>query len=519
MSDKDKEKRAEKIERAGAVAGSADTVNRNGSAVKEFLVAYSGKDNSTGAQHKRSLKSISESKVNPKTEPQNKKQQAGFSAEVLSTAKKNAENASNGKSKTKSTRTDDMKKQSDGKGGEIGGTNDELYDTADVDANGNYVPGTGAQMKFVGKNAEDCGRKLMGKDYDKYIDNDVDIEVPKDYYEGVLKYLKKRQQNLEKQLEKLKKDGNTEQAAKVAKKLDRVKKTQKHVKKSNVTVKEAEFARNHPKLTTAKNIASYANKAGLQAAAVSAVVTAVTEGFSHVVKVIKGEETPNEAFKKVSGRVGKSAVMAYGTGFTVAAMAGVMQNAGSELIQSIGKSSLPVTIVSGCVDVSKILWKFGNHQIDFLECLTELGESGVGLIGSAVGGTIGSVVPGIGTIIGGMVGYALTTACYGTFVELFADEKAARIERAEKEAMARKIIAEQRAYQQELNQMIDNSLKEYRACFDKALSDMKNALVTGDANSFIGGANAITRKLGGRPLFDNTDEFDAFMQNEATLKL
>ena len=90
---------------------------------------------------------------------------------------------------------------------------------------------------------------------------------------------------------------------------------------------------------------------------------------------------------------------------------------------------------------------------------------------------------------------------------------------AEKEAMARKIIAEQCAYQQELNQMIDNSLKEYRACFDKALSDMKNALLTGDANSFIGGANAITRKLGGRPLFDNTDEFDAFMQNEATLNL
>ena len=178
------------------------TVNRKAVriAVGEFFVAYSGKDNSTGAQHKRSLKSISESKVNPKTEPQNKKQQAGFSAEVLSTAKKNAENASNGKSKTKSTRTDDMKKQSDGKGGEIGGTNDELYDTADVDANGNYVPGTGAQMKFVGKNAEDCGRKLMGKDYDKYIDNDVDIEVPKDYYEGVLNYLKKRQQNLENSL-------------------------------------------------------------------------------------------------------------------------------------------------------------------------------------------------------------------------------------------------------------------------------------------------------------------------------
>ena len=37
---------------------------------------------------------------------------------------------------------------------------------------------------------------------------------------------------------------------------------------------------------------------------------------------------------------------------------------------------------------------------------------------------------------------------------------------------------------------------------------------SGDANGVIAGANAITRKLGGKVQFNNMDEFDKFLDDD-----
>ena len=126
-----------------------ETINRFGSAVKEHIVAYNGIDNETGKTLNRSLKDISNSKINPKYEQQNYKQQAGFSAEIKETARENAKRIKEEKH-TRVTRTDD-----------IGRVNDPLYDHVELDEYGNVIEGSGLQMKFVGKNADECLNKLM----------------------------------------------------------------------------------------------------------------------------------------------------------------------------------------------------------------------------------------------------------------------------------------------------------------------------------------------------------------------
>ena len=123
--------------------GAFEIVQRYGSSRKEHLVAYSGIDNEAGKVLKRSLDSISRSKVNPENKFQNLHQQAGFSAEVKSTANTNAENIIKGK-KTRKVRTDDM-----------GMVNHEYYDHFMVDENGNIIDGSGSQMKFIGASQKD----------------------------------------------------------------------------------------------------------------------------------------------------------------------------------------------------------------------------------------------------------------------------------------------------------------------------------------------------------------------------
>ncbi|MDY6375619.1 MAG: hypothetical protein SPL69_05840 [Succinivibrionaceae bacterium] len=98
---------SEKLEDAALAGGAAETVRRYGSAIKEHSVAYYGVDNEAGVRLTKGLKSISESKINPDFADSNIKQQAGFSAEVKSTARGNAENIIRGRS-TRFRRTDDL---------------------------------------------------------------------------------------------------------------------------------------------------------------------------------------------------------------------------------------------------------------------------------------------------------------------------------------------------------------------------------------------------------------------------
>ncbi|WP_159070911.1 hypothetical protein [Campylobacter concisus] len=73
---------------AGIATGLTEISGRYGEAAKEFLVAFDGVDNATGKTLHRSLKDIANYKINPEFEEQNLKQQAGYSAEISSVAKK-----------------------------------------------------------------------------------------------------------------------------------------------------------------------------------------------------------------------------------------------------------------------------------------------------------------------------------------------------------------------------------------------------------------------------------------------
>lgn len=212
MEKKQKEKN---IVNSGIAGGAAETVQRYGSAVKEHVVAYSGKDNENNITLNRSLKSISKQKVNPEYKSQNLKQQAGFSAEVKETANSNAESIINGKTSRK-IRSDDL-----------GKVNDPLYDHFELDASGNIISGSGSQMKFVGSDAKEALKKLTSKKFEKYIDNDVKIEVPSDYYQDILTEADNKITDLQKQLDKQIDLGNTNKAKNIQKKIDDCKKLKK----------------------------------------------------------------------------------------------------------------------------------------------------------------------------------------------------------------------------------------------------------------------------------------------------
>ena len=551
---------------ATLVAAAEDTVNRFGSGIKEHLVALKGIDREisvdklavgktvlfnwngndipvvikniagrnniqvefagdqlhtqldvkinelAGIVNKRSLAQIAQSRVNPEFAEQNLKQQAGFSAEVKEVTRQRAEEAIAGKN-PKTVRTDDLP----------GHVNDPFFDiTCEVDAKGNPIPGASAQMKFVGSSPEVAVDKMLTKQYQKYHDNDVKIMVPKDYYPGMKEALQNKITSLEDQISTMRAKGYSQDAinAKV-KQLENCKTLQKNLLESKVTNAEAMEARTNPTLSTAKDIAKLAHRAGVQQAAIGAAVGGGVSIVRNAVALYKGDKRSIEALKDVAVDTAGAAGVSYVTGFGGAAIKGTMQNSSSAMLRGISKTNLPAYIATSTLEIGKTMHSYFSGKIDGTECLEELGEKGYGMVTSAMFAAVGQVVipiPILGAMAGSMLGYALSSASYHILLDSMKEAKLARAERIRIEKECAEAVKMLQEYRKELEKFIGDYLKEAEDTFNEVFAEIKDKLAIGDADGYIRSVNKITEFCGKNPIASNRKDIDELMQNDTPIK-
>lgn len=507
MDEEDKrQKREDDIVKAGVAGAAYDTVQRFGAAIKEHLVSYSGVDNEkNGEKLTRSLKDISNYKINPEYRDANIKQQAGFSAEVKSTAKANAEKIIN-RETSRRIRTDD-----------IGSVNDQICDTLDIDQFGNIIKGSEAQLKFVGSNADEAFNKLISKDYKKYLDAGVKLEVPSDYYDGILKKADEEIQSLENQIKVLTDKGELEKAALKEQKLSDCQKVRDNLKKSNVSTEEAIEARLHPLKSTVKDAVKLSHEAGVEAAQISALVAGSISIIRNAAGALKGDIDVEDAVENVVKDTAGAAAVGYGTGFLGAGVKSLMQNAKSESIRALSKTNLAGTMVTVAVTAAGTMIRYFRGEISGLECLENLGEQGFGMISSALFAAVGEIVIPIhvvGGMIGGMVGYTISSASYGVLLQALKDEKLAAEERVIIEQACNEHINLIHSYRAEIEKTISTYLTTRMDSFQSSFDGIKESLEIGDVDGFIANTNKISIALGRNPQFEKMTEFDALMSSD-----
>lgn len=517
---KDEKERHDDLKNAVISGAAAETVQRYGAAAKEHFVAYSGVDNEAGKTLAKGLKSVSQERINPQYRYRNIHQQAGFSAEIKDVARENAKNIINGSADRK-IRTDDL-----------GRVNDPLFDHVKLDANGNPIKGTGAQMKFIGASEKDptgagapkrAFTKLeKNKNFQKYLENDAKIEVPSDYYDGMQQAADARLEELQKELSKMQERGDTEQQKNLQAKIDKVQKIKQNLRESSLTSDEAVEARLHPAWSTAKDVTKISHEAGLNGAMFGATIGGTTAVVRNAVALVQGKVELDEAAKDVAIQTAGSAAMGYGTTFVGAALKGAMQNSTNEGVRTLAETNLPGTVVAVSVSTAKVMAKFVSGEIDGRECLEELGESGTTMVASAMFATIGQIaipIPVVGGMIGGMVGYALASASYQTLMQALREKDMA----AERRRIIEEECAQQIALIQEYRAQLEKDIHEYLVgqyeTFNAAFGSIKDALEIGDVDGYIRGMNSITHALGGTTQFETVDEFNDFMEGDEAFLL
>ena len=500
----------------------AETVQRFGSAIKEHLAAYAGdRENAADGNSKlsKTLKSIAETPTSNEFKKQNIAQQAGFSAEVEAVARKNADNIIAGND-TRFKRYDDVK-HSDGRQT----SNDPIVDIVEVDGLGKTIIGSEAQMKFVGSSPKELLNALKSKEYAKYRDADVIMNIPDDYYDvlmgdgpdGINGQIRKLQGELDG--DRLAGKNSPES---IQQQIDDLKQIKKSLRKSGLTKREALYAREHPRRMVAKDVAKVANKAGLQQARNGALIGGGVSLIRNMVACINGSIEPAEAARNVGVDAGLAAAFGYVTAFSGAAIKGAMQNASSEYLRSLSRTNVAATMVSTVTDVSKVVALYCRGEITGAVCIERLGQQGMGQLGGVMGVAVAmAAVPADGAFMAAMVGMAGSTLGYAAAVAVYEelstalhDYELAKEERIRVERECAEAVELIRQYRRDMSRDVENYLATHDELFNRAFDAMDQALISNDIDGYLTGNAEIQESLGYLPRFRTQQEFDDLMASD-----
>ncbi len=397
--------------------------------------------------------------------------------------------------------------------------NHELVDHVMVDRKGNVIPGTLTQSKFVGRNGAECFEKFLSKDYEKYLKNGVKMEIPKDFFGDFQKEANIKIKSLESQIAKQKSFGDFQKAAKLEERLQKCKIIKANTRSASITKEEAIYARNHPTLSTAKDVANLSHQVGMNAAGVGALVSGGVSLITNFWECVTKGKDPKEVLKHTAIATLKGGVLSYCSAFASSSLGGWMQSSANKIIQSFGKGSMPAMIVGACVTNFTIFSRYLSGKIDEAELLKQLGKANTTLISGGAMAFAGQAlipIPVVGALIGGFVGAALSEAFFNAFskkVEL------ARQRRIEIEKECREHIRLLEVYQNQFKEVFERYFHETTKFFNQSFDELERALCAGDADLAIGANNKSQEGLGQKPLFDNKQECWDFITSNKNLRM
>ncbi len=460
------------------------------------------------------LEEISKRKINPNYINQNINQQAGYSAEIKEQARVNVHNILAGK-RERVRQYDDLSSKQKAQIKNLypnyatPSKNHELVDYVSVDEKGNVIPGTLTQSKFVGRNGEECFKKLLSKDYKKYFENGAKMNVLKDYYRDIQKATDAEIKKLESQIAKQKGLGDFQKVTSLERELQKCKTIKAHTRPARVAKGEAIEARLNPKLSTAKDVTRVSHQAGMNAAQTGALIAGGVSLITNVYECVANGKDPKKAIKNTAIATLKGGALSYGSAFASSSLGGWMQSSANKVIQSLGKGSLPAMIVGACVANATILGRYLSGKIDETELLKQLGKANATLVSSGAMAFAGQAlipIPVVGALVGGFVGAILSETCFNAFLKAREETKLARQRRIEIERECHELIKLLEAYQNQFKEVFEQHFHETTKFFNQNFDALWRSSYIGDADLGIGVNNKIQEKLGQKALFDNSKE-------------
>lgn len=266
------------------------------------------------------------------------------------------------------------------------------------------------------------------------------------------------------------------------------------------------------------NIAKTGHEAGKYGAENSGITALTISGIMNVVSVIKGEKKAGEAVGDIVKDSGKATMSGYGMGAGLTVVSHSLCNSSSKFIQGLVKSNVPGKVITAVMNTGDTLKKWGEGKITTEECLIELGDKGLNMVTMGYSMAVGQTlipIPIVGGAVGALVGSMLTSSLYNHLINMLQTKQLEHEERMRIIEECHLVAQQAKTFRIELETYLDSYFREYRECFETALSSMQLSYQMGDADGIIAGANDITRKLGGQVYYETVEEFKSFIDDDS----
>ncbi|MDH2335999.1 hypothetical protein [Clostridium perfringens] len=271
--------------------------------------------------------------------------------------------------------------------------------------------------------------------------------------------------------------------------------------------------------TAAKNIIKTGHEAGKYSAGNAGVTAATMSGIMNITAVIKGEKSVEDALADTAIDTGKAAATGYVLGGGLTTVSHTLSSSSSKFLQGLSSMNVPGQVITAVMLTGDTIRRYGNGEITTEECIIELGGKGLNFATTGYSMTIGQTlipIPIVGAAVGALVGSVITSKYYNSLINTLKTKELEHQERLRIMAECKKAADEERAFRAELESYLQSYFREYRDCFDEALSEIQYGFQSGDADSVILGANQITRKLGGKVYYETVEEFKDFLADDST---
>ncbi|GAA8069033.1 hypothetical protein Neuguinea51_03530 [Helicobacter pylori] len=111
-----------------------------------------------------------------------------------------------------------------------------------------------------------------------------------------------------------------------------------------------------------------------------ALIGGAVSCVTNIYECIANGKDPKKALRHTALATIKGGTLSYGKAFLSSSFGGLMQNSFNKFIQSLGKSQIPVVIVSAFMTNITILGRYFSGKIDGAELLKQLAKANTTLI-------------------------------------------------------------------------------------------------------------------------------------------
>ena len=279
------------------------------------------------------------------------------------------------------------------------------------------------------------------------------------------------------------------------------------------TIKELEFASEHPKLFAALEeggaLAQEAHKAGLHAAGAAAVLGGAFSTFKNLAAYFKGELEVKEAAANIAEDVSKSAVRGYSTGATGT---GIRYVAGKAGLSTLAKTNVATSLAASLIETGVIVYDYTKGDISAGEAAERIGRSGCStLAGIYTGAAAGAVFGPAGAVVGSIAGYMVTTSVYQSCIAIMRNARLAEEEADRVAALCEQAVWSLDQQRESFETTLNEHLNERQARFDGYFKEIDEALGADRADDAILALSALVASCGRELRLVNFEDFDEFM--------